>query len=311
MSSTREPCDNSPEDQREAAQQDLENTSEREEYHPWRSPNPLDSFRHATTGVVDAVKTQRNMRVHLMLFAPVLAASFYLEFSPLEMVALLVTATLVLFAEMVNTAVETVVDMVTLEYHPNARLAKDVAAGGVLLAAINSVAVGAFLFLQEGRLLRLLSLLQSPLGKEVLLPGAGLFLVVLLAAKWKYARKRVVSPYTALTVYAATLIVLVSHSLFSSALAVTVAGIVSLWRVQRRHETVQEVLLGAALGLLLAASMNRLSHRVGEPRPWRLSEQTTRATLLSEHFSVNRVASAGGIASAPSLRRTILIGTLQ
>lgn len=106
----------------------------------------LRSFRYALEGLKFTVVTQRNMRIHFLAALGVLLLSLYLPMSKTEVLLLFVTIILVLFAELINTAVEAVVDMVTEEYHPLAKVAKDVAAGAVLLTAGLAVIVGISVF---------------------------------------------------------------------------------------------------------------------------------------------------------------------
>ncbi len=105
------------------------------------------SFRYAFAGIWWAIKTQRNMRVHLVLGICAVLLAIALGLDTAREAILALTVTLVLVAEMINTVVEAVVDLVSPTYHPLARVAKDVAAGAVLVTAIGSVVVGLFIFL--------------------------------------------------------------------------------------------------------------------------------------------------------------------
>ncbi len=104
------------------------------------------SFRFAFAGISYTLRTQRNMRVHLGIGLAAIALAIGLGLSPGEWAALLVILALVYCLEMINTVTEAIVDLVTKEYHPLAKVAKDVAAGAVLVAAIFSVGVGIALF---------------------------------------------------------------------------------------------------------------------------------------------------------------------
>ncbi len=88
------------------------------------------------------VRTQRNMRIHVVVSVLVLVASLLVNVSALELAALVIVVMLVLATEMLNTALEFAVDLVTKEYHPLAKLAKDVSAGAVLVTSIGAVLVG-------------------------------------------------------------------------------------------------------------------------------------------------------------------------
>ncbi len=100
------------------------------------------SFEHAYRGIVSAVRTQRNMRFHVFAAVAVLVLSLLVGVSELELALLVLTILVVFVTEMINTAMEFVVDLVTSEYHPLARLAKDVSAGAVLVSSVGAVLVG-------------------------------------------------------------------------------------------------------------------------------------------------------------------------
>lgn len=100
------------------------------------------SFRWAFAGIWYVLHTQRNFRIHLFITAAVVAAGIWLGLSVLEWAVIALTIALTLVAEMFNTVAETAIDMATPRYHPLAKIAKDVAAGAVLLCAIIAVIIG-------------------------------------------------------------------------------------------------------------------------------------------------------------------------
>jgi len=100
------------------------------------------SFDHAYRGLIYAVRTQRNMRFHVAAAAVVLVGSLFLGVSKLELAVLVLSIMFVFVTEMFNTALEFAVDLVTKEYHPLAKLSKDVSAGAVLVSTIGAVLVG-------------------------------------------------------------------------------------------------------------------------------------------------------------------------
>ncbi|KUO51481.1 MAG: diacylglycerol kinase [Desulfitibacter sp. BRH_c19] len=104
------------------------------------------SFYFAISGIRYAVKTQRNMKIHIFALILVIGAGLWLDLSAIEWSIVLVMAGLVIISEMLNTAIEALVDMETQEYHPLAKTAKDVAAGAVLIASIISIIIGLFIF---------------------------------------------------------------------------------------------------------------------------------------------------------------------
>jgi diacylglycerol kinase (ATP) len=235
---------------------------------PWRAKNPLGSFRHAVEGVVHTFRTQRNMRFHFVTVALVLLSGLLFRLERVEMLVLLFTSSLVLIAEMFNTAVEVVVDMITQSYHPAAKYAKDVAAGAVLIAAINAVVVGCVLFLWNGKPEQLRLRLQEPPTMYVFI--AGFLLLLILLVVWKVLGEKgtllqggVVSGHSAIAFFLATTILFVANNVFAAVLALLLALLVAQSRVEAHIHTVQEVLIGAALALLLTASIYRLPSWVG------------------------------------------------
>ena len=105
------------------------------------------SFAYAFAGIRYAWDTQRHLRIHVALGLLAIGLGLGLVISPPEWAALLTAITLVLALEMLNTVIESVVDLATSEVHPLAKAAKDVAAGTVLIAAIGAILVGAAIFI--------------------------------------------------------------------------------------------------------------------------------------------------------------------
>ena len=107
----------------------------------WRAATLWASFGFAVRGIIMVAWPQRNFRIHLLAAAVVSLTAWWLGCSRVEWAILLITMGFVLVSETMNTAIETVVDMVSPEYHELAGRAKDVAAGAVLLAAVTAVGV--------------------------------------------------------------------------------------------------------------------------------------------------------------------------
>lgn len=115
-----------------------------------KKKNPLyKSFGYAFEGIFTGIKKERNMKIHCLAMLCVVAAGFSLRISTLEWCICLILFGLILSLELVNTAVEAVVDLVTEERKPLAKLAKDTAAGAVLIAAIMAAGVGMLIFVPK------------------------------------------------------------------------------------------------------------------------------------------------------------------
>ena len=113
---------------------------------PRRAPSIIESFNYAFEGIIHVLRTQRNMRIHFLVAVIVLVAALATNVSRLELIALLLAIAFVLIAEMINTAIEGAIDVATTSFDPMAKLAKDIAAGAVLIATINAVAIGYLVF---------------------------------------------------------------------------------------------------------------------------------------------------------------------
>src|ERR1051326_1619957 len=155
-----------------------------------RSKNAVDSFRYALDGILHGFRAQRHMRFHFIVAVLALLAGVIYGLTRAELLVLLFSIALVLIAEMFNTAVEAVVDLVTQSYHPLAKHAKDVAAGAVLVAALNAIVVGLILFFDVDRIERLI---ERPRAQE---PGViqmiviTMVLLLVLLVIWKVLGNR-------------------------------------------------------------------------------------------------------------------------
>ncbi len=115
------------------------------------------SFRDAWEGISYSLKTQRNMRIHVTMATVALLIAWLLDVSRWEWLVLLFAIFLVMVAELLNTAVERTVDLFMSTYHPLAKIAKNVAAGAVLLTALNAIIVGVIIFYEK--VIRLLEII--------------------------------------------------------------------------------------------------------------------------------------------------------
>ena len=106
----------------------------------------LQSIQYALEGIKQVLITQQNARIHAVFTLAVILLGFLLGINRLEWITLLLTVGLVWAAELVNTAVELMVDIVSPEQRPVAKICKDVSAGGVLVTAFISILVGGLIF---------------------------------------------------------------------------------------------------------------------------------------------------------------------
>lgn len=105
------------------------------------------SFKHAMDGIIWAFTTQPNFRVHITLSVIAIVSGLLLKITYIEMTIICLVIVLGMGAEMINTAIESMTDLITTEYKQSAKIAKDVAAGMMLLTAIGAVVIAALIFL--------------------------------------------------------------------------------------------------------------------------------------------------------------------
>lgn len=236
-----------------------------------RRKRPQDSFRFAGEGILHCFRTQRHMQFHFVMLVLVLLSGLLLALPARDMLILLFSISLVVATEMVNTAVEAVVDMVTPNYHPLAKLAKDVAAGAVLVASINALIAGLLIFFGSDRIrdIRFHAQGFNPSVSVVLVVGVLVLSLTVMMSKLYTGRSNVglwhggvVSGHSAIGFFLAMTIIFTSGNLFVDILALLMAVIIAQSRVEAGVHSVQEVVLGALVAIFLTSSVYWLMPRV-------------------------------------------------
>jgi diacylglycerol kinase (ATP) len=232
-------------------------------------PTVIETFNYAFQGVVHALRTHRNMRFHVAIAAAVLIAAIVLGVSKLELIALLISITFVLVAEMLNTAIESAIDVATTSFVPMAKLAKDIAAGAVLIAAVNAIAVGYLVFSGAiaDRSSRLLNRLANAPAELTLIALVVVILAVLvtkaITGRGTPLRGGLPSGHAALAFAGWMAITLVlkdsSHQFLISSLALIMALLVAQTRVESGVHSTLEVAYGGALGALVTLVLFQVS----------------------------------------------------
>jgi diacylglycerol kinase (ATP) len=217
----------------------------------------IKSLGCAVAGIIEAIETQRHMRFHIVAAFSVLGLGLYLRVNSRELIFLFFAITLVIMAEMFNTAIEATVDLVTGEIHPLARAAKNVAAGAVLVAAINALIVGYLVFFPR---LEGLIFYSTPHFRRAPLPVtiSGLLLVTLavMAAKslgrqMKPFKKGLPSGQTAFAFAGATALLLLTGNATVTTVAFLMALVTAFSRLAAGTHSTFEVVTGALTGILI------------------------------------------------------------
>jgi diacylglycerol kinase (ATP) len=225
-----------------------------------RAPTVLDSFNYAFEGIIHVLRTQRNLRIHFVVAVAVLVAAVVVNVSKMELIALLLSITFVLIAEMLNSAIEGAIDATTTSFDPNAKLAKDVAAGAVLIASVNALAVGYLVFSNKvaSSSSRILDQLRDA-PAELTLVALVLTVFVVIATKAYTGRGTplrggIPSGHSALAFagwMAATYVVTGQHRFVISSLTFIMALLVAQTRVESGVHSTTEVFYGGLLGALV------------------------------------------------------------
>lgn len=229
---------------------------------PRRPHSILQSFNYAFEGVIHVLRAERNMRIHFAIATAVLVLAAVYDVSKLELVALVVVIAFVLIAEMLNTAIEAAIDVVAPSYDPLAKVAKDIAAGTVLIASVVAIVVGYLVF--ADRLgqpsYRLVTRVRDiPVHLTVI----ALVLIVLIVIAIKAVSRRgtplrggLPSGHAALAFGGWMAITFVAsdfrHRLLVSTVAFVMALLVAQTRVESGIHSTSEVVYGAVVGTLVA-----------------------------------------------------------
>ena len=234
--------------------------TDREEHRTRRTPRILQSLNWAFEGVIHVLRSERNMRIHFALAAIVLILAFSYGVTKLELMALLVAISFVLIAEMVNTAIEATIDLATTSFDPLAKVAKDIAAGAVLIASVNAVVIGYLVFADRisepsSRLVERVREAPSNLTLIALI----LIILIVIASKALTGRGTPLSGglpsgHAALAFggfTAITFIVDEGERVVVGFVALIMALLVAQTRVESGIHTTTEVVLGAVIGTLV------------------------------------------------------------
>ncbi len=229
-----------------------------------RRKGTIDSFRYASEGILHCFRTQKHMRFHFAALVLALFLGLVEALDTRDMLVLLFCISLVIATEMVNTAVEALVDMVTPSYHPAAKLAKDVAAGAVLVASINA-AVAGILILGGGMRIQAMRQHATRYVPDVtLVLVVGILIVALLVVTSKLMTGRsnagllrggVVSGHSALGFFLAVTIIFAAGNWFISLLALLMALLIAQSRVEAGVHTLREVALGALVAIVVSSAV--------------------------------------------------------
>lgn len=220
-----------------------------------RKPKMSQSFNNALEGIVYALKSERNIRIHFIVGVIVIGGSLFLNISRLELVLIIMAVAVVLVAELINTAIEKAMDLVSTTYHPLVRLVKDIAAGAVFIATIAAVIIG-YLVLFKGLKPHIFSVIRAVKGSPEYVTLISFTLVIILVILGKVLLGRgtplhggMPSGHAAVSFAIFAIVTLVTANPLVSVLVFLLALIIADTRIRRGIHSWREVLAGALLGI--------------------------------------------------------------
>ncbi|MEW6007606.1 MAG: diacylglycerol kinase [bacterium] len=218
----------------------------------------IEGFNYAISGVIHGLKTQRNMQFHIVAAVIVVILSFLLKLDRIELLAVAFAIAIVLISEMLNTSIETIVNMMTNTQSELAKIAKDIGAGAVLIAAINATIVGyTVIYNHIPRDIIQIAVKKVEHSSSHLTFSALLLTIIAVIALKAYFKKGtylyggIASGHTAVAFAIWTAISFVEKSLLTSTLVLILCLVIAFERIRIGIHTFLEIAFGAIIGILI------------------------------------------------------------
>lgn len=228
----------------------------------------INSFNHAINGFLMSFKMERNMKFHVIAATLVIIAGLITHITRFEMIALVLIISFVFFAELINTAIEAVVDLVSKnQYNEYAKIAKDVSAGAVFVAAMSALVIGYLVFFRKlyntaADVLAYITGLPAYLTLTALL----LVFIAVIVMKSRFIKKGgnfvqggMPSGHTAFAFSLFTAVTFVSRDPVAATFAAVMALIVAESRMETKVHTFSEVIMGALVGVVITVLVFQIS----------------------------------------------------
>lgn len=222
-----------------------------------KNRNLTDSFNNAINGIAYTIRTERNMKIHMVAAIAVLILSLFFKLTRAEFLVICITVAVVIICELFNTAVEVLVDIIVDVYHPKAGIVKDVAAGAVLVSAFLALIVGYFIFFDRVSTeiaTGITKIKQSPMHVTII--ALVITIVLVLSAK-AFLKKGtpfkggMPSGHSAIGFAVTTAILLWTGNVKVAALSFIVWLLLVQSRLEAKIHSILELLAGAVLGFLV------------------------------------------------------------
>ena len=224
----------------------------------------IDSFNNAVNGIIQTIRTERNMKIHLVAAAMVLFLSLFYDLTRVEFLIVCITIAVVIICELFNTAIEVIIDTLIGVYHPKAKVVKDTAAGAVFISAALSVIVGYFIFFDRVSTsleIGIKRIKQAPMHLTVIAILITLLVVLFLKAFFKKGTPfsgGMPSGHSALAFSATTAVALWTNNINITILFLIVSLLVVQSRLEGKIHTAIELVAGAEIGFSVTLLLFRI-----------------------------------------------------
>lgn len=229
-----------------------------------RSDTLLEKVNYAIEGIIYTVRTQKNIRHHFLAAALVSLVSAFLPITKIDYLLVIVTISFVLVAEVLNTAIEELVNMVSPQINQRAKVIKDIAAGAVLISVIGAIILGSLIFIPyflspASRTVGFLhGLSESEFSAYVILFSLLMVIILIVIAKARYGKGEPLhggmpSGHSAAAFSIGTAVVFLSSNPIIIVLTFCLAIMVSHSRLLLKIHTHKEVIAGAVVGSIITA----------------------------------------------------------
>lgn len=224
-----------------------------------KKSNLIDKMNYAIEGIIEAIILERNMKIHFFVTLIIIFISLLVGLNKIEFALILIAIALVWITEIINTAIEKIVDMNTKEYNEYGKIAKDAGAGAVFVSAILAIAIGYLVFYNHfEKTGNVISKFKNKkfinIHHAIIILLLVLVIVIGLKAFFKKGRPLdggMPSGHSAAAFSIATSIFFISQSSFVGLLAFGIAMLVAQSRVRENVHTVKEVIIGSFVGFLI------------------------------------------------------------
>jgi len=224
----------------------------------------IESTNHAISGILHAAKTQRHMRYHLYIAILALLFSLVVGVKTSEFIVIALVVTIVLCAEMFNTAIESIIDILFEEYDRRAKIIKDIAAGAVFITAIGAIIVGYIILLKPLKNMFYTGIIIAEhTGEDIAIIALVVVLILVMITKAFFRRGLPLrggmpSGHAAVAFSMWVVVTLLTEAFMPSFLVLIMAILIAQSRISIGIHTAWEVILGAMLGITVTFFLFKL-----------------------------------------------------